>query len=76
MSLLPPPSPSLAAAISLRSVYQYLCHAVRNFARDRGEVSEAKDFYVAFEDVPARHKSVSVCVSDGVCVCVCVCVCV
>lgn len=39
-------------------VYPYLCRAVRNFARDRGGVSVTKEFYVAFEDVPTRHKLV------------------
>lgn len=37
-------------------VYSYLCRAVRNFARDRGGVNVTKEFYVAFEDVPTRHK--------------------
>jgi len=37
-------------------VFPYLCQAVRNFARDRGGVSVPKEFYVAFEDVPTRHK--------------------
>jgi hypothetical protein len=37
-------------------VYPYLCRAVRNFARDRGEVNVTKEFYVAFEDVSTRHK--------------------
>ncbi|CAI8051165.1 Zygotic DNA replication licensing factor mcm6-B, partial [Geodia barretti] len=38
------------------SVFPFLCLSVRNFARDRGEVTVQKDFYVAFEEVPARHK--------------------
>lgn len=37
-------------------VYPYLCRGVRNFARDRGEVLVVKEFYVAFEEVPTRHK--------------------
>ena len=39
-------------------VFPYLCRSVRNFARDRGGVSVSKEFYVAFEDVPTRHKYV------------------
>ncbi|XP_070536303.1 zygotic DNA replication licensing factor mcm6-like [Ptychodera flava] len=37
-------------------VYPYLCRAVCNFARDRGQVPPNKEFYVAFEEVPTRHK--------------------
>ncbi|XP_071826729.1 DNA replication licensing factor MCM6-like [Apostichopus japonicus] len=37
-------------------VYPQLCKAVRNFARDRSQVPPNKEFYVAFEDVPTRHK--------------------
>ncbi|XP_013864441.1 DNA replication licensing factor MCM6 [Austrofundulus limnaeus] len=37
-------------------VYPYLCRAVRNFARDHGNVPLNKDFYVAIEDLPTRHK--------------------
>ncbi|XP_022086933.1 zygotic DNA replication licensing factor mcm6-B-like [Acanthaster planci] len=37
-------------------VYPYLCTAVRNFARDRSQIPPSKEFYVAFEDVPTRHK--------------------
>jgi DNA replication licensing factor MCM6 len=37
-------------------VFPFLCLSVRNFARDRGEVTVQKEFYVAFEEVPARHK--------------------
>eukprot|EP00112_Aurelia_sp_Birch-Aquarium-sp1_P012776 Seg2690.3 transcript_id=Seg2690.3/GoldUCD/mRNA.D3Y31 product="Zygotic DNA replication licensing factor mcm6-B" protein_id=Seg2690.3/GoldUCD/D3Y31 len=37
-------------------VYPYLCRAVRNFARDRGQVPPSKEFYVSFVDVAARHK--------------------
>ena len=39
-------------------VFPYLCRSVRNFVRDRGGVSVSKEFYVAFEDVPTRHKYV------------------
>ena len=46
----PPPPP--------HRVFPYLCRSVRNFARDRGGVSVSKEFYVAFEDVPTRHKYV------------------
>ncbi|KAM9322307.1 DNA replication licensing factor MCM6 [Pholidichthys leucotaenia] len=37
-------------------VYPYLCRAVRNFARDHGNVPLNKEFYVAIEDLPSRHK--------------------
>ncbi|XP_036401353.1 DNA replication licensing factor MCM6 [Megalops cyprinoides] len=37
-------------------VYPYLCRAVRNFARDHGNVPVSKEFYVAIQDVPTRHK--------------------
>ncbi|TRY82795.1 hypothetical protein DNTS_025566 [Danionella cerebrum] len=37
-------------------LYPYLCRAVRNFARDHGEVPSTKEFYVAFQDLPTRHK--------------------
>ncbi|XP_042581511.1 DNA replication licensing factor MCM6 [Cyprinus carpio] len=37
-------------------LYPYLCRAVRNFARDHGEVPTSKEFYVAFQDLPTRHK--------------------
>ncbi|XP_048809413.1 DNA replication licensing factor MCM6 [Lagopus muta] len=37
-------------------VYPYLCRAVRTFARDHGSVPASKDFYVAFQDLPTRHK--------------------
>ncbi|XP_065665175.1 zygotic DNA replication licensing factor mcm6-A isoform X2 [Hydra vulgaris] len=37
-------------------VFPYLCRAVRNFARDRGEVPLTKEFYVSFIDLPTRHK--------------------
>lgn len=37
-------------------VYPYLCRAVRNFARDHGNVPFNKEFYVALEDLPTRHK--------------------
>lgn len=37
-------------------VYPYLCRAVRNFARDHGNVPLNKEFYVAVEDLPTRHK--------------------
>ncbi|XP_002733704.1 zygotic DNA replication licensing factor mcm6-B [Saccoglossus kowalevskii] len=37
-------------------VYPYICRAVCNFARDRAQVPPNKEFYVAFEDVPTRHK--------------------
>ncbi|MEE6489098.1 hypothetical protein FKM82_015484 [Ascaphus truei] len=37
-------------------VYPYLCRAVRAFARDHGNVPPNKEFYVAFQDLPTRHK--------------------
>ncbi|XP_058953435.2 zygotic DNA replication licensing factor mcm6-A-like [Pocillopora verrucosa] len=37
-------------------VFPYLCRAVRNFARDRGQVPPTKEFYVSFTDLPTRHK--------------------
>uniref|UniRef100_A0A8C5NFX5 DNA replication licensing factor MCM6 n=1 Tax=Gouania willdenowi TaxID=441366 RepID=A0A8C5NFX5_GOUWI len=37
-------------------VYPYLCRSVRNFARDHGNVPLNKEFYVAIEDLPTRHK--------------------
>ncbi|XP_041849684.1 DNA replication licensing factor MCM6 [Melanotaenia boesemani] len=37
-------------------VHPYLCRAVRNFARDHGNVPLNKEFYVAIEDLPTRHK--------------------
>jgi len=37
-------------------VYPYLCRAVRNFAMDRGDVPQGKEFYASFTDVPTRHK--------------------
>lgn len=41
---------------SVFRVYPYLCRAVRNFARDHGNVPLNKEFYVALEDLPTRHK--------------------
>ncbi|MEQ2314796.1 Zygotic DNA replication licensing factor mcm6-B [Ameca splendens] len=37
-------------------VYPYLCRAVCNVARDHGNVPLNKEFYVAIEDLPTRHK--------------------
>ncbi|XP_073490359.1 DNA replication licensing factor MCM6 [Aquarana catesbeiana] len=37
-------------------VYPYLCRAVRSFAKDHGNVPQNKEFYVAFQDLPSRHK--------------------
>lgn len=37
-------------------VYPFLCRAVRNCARDHGNVPLNKEFYVALEDLPTRHK--------------------
>nr|XP_036876656.1 DNA replication licensing factor MCM6 [Manis javanica] len=37
-------------------VYPYLCRALKTFIKDRKEIPFAKDFYVAFQDLPTRHK--------------------
>ncbi|XP_067854807.1 maternal DNA replication licensing factor mcm6-like [Heptranchias perlo] len=37
-------------------IYPYICRAVRNFARDNGNIPASKEFYVAFQDFPARQK--------------------
>ncbi|XP_063072929.1 DNA replication licensing factor MCM6 [Engraulis encrasicolus] len=37
-------------------VYPHLCRAVRNFARDHGNVPPSKEFYLAIQDLPTRHK--------------------
>uniref|UniRef100_A0A4W3HJ49 DNA replication licensing factor MCM6 n=1 Tax=Callorhinchus milii TaxID=7868 RepID=A0A4W3HJ49_CALMI len=37
-------------------VYPYVSRAVRNFVRDHGIVPVSKEFYVAFQDFPARQK--------------------
>ncbi|XP_047446608.1 DNA replication licensing factor MCM6 [Mugil cephalus] len=37
-------------------VHPFLCRAVRNFARDHGNVPLNKEFYMAIEDLPTRHK--------------------
>lgn len=37
-------------------VYPFLCRAVRNYARDRGEVPLTKEFYISFVSLPTRHK--------------------
>nr|XP_044624930.1 DNA replication licensing factor MCM6 isoform X2 [Equus asinus] len=37
-------------------VYPYLCRALKTFVKDRKEIPLAKDFYVAFQDLPTRHK--------------------
>nr|XP_020479764.1 DNA replication licensing factor MCM6 [Monopterus albus] len=37
-------------------VYPFLCRAVRSFALDHGNVPLNKEFYVAIEDLPTRHK--------------------
>ncbi|XP_067108902.1 DNA replication licensing factor MCM6 [Osmerus mordax] len=37
-------------------VYPFLCRAVRNFALDHGNVPVNKEFYVAIQDLPTRHK--------------------
>ncbi|XP_033849692.3 MCM6 minichromosome maintenance deficient 6, like [Acipenser ruthenus] len=37
-------------------VYPHLCRAVRNFARDHGNIPASKEFYVSFSDFPTRQK--------------------
>lgn len=37
-------------------VYPFLCRAVRNVARDHGNVPLNKEFYVAIQDLPTRNK--------------------
>ena len=37
-------------------LYPYLCNALRNFGRDRAELPKNKEVYVAFSEVPTRHK--------------------
>ncbi|XP_036822281.1 DNA replication licensing factor MCM6 [Oncorhynchus mykiss] len=37
-------------------VYPFLCRAVRSFARDHGNVPVNKEFYLAVQDLPTRHK--------------------
>jgi len=38
-------------------VFPYLCRAVKNFAKDRADVSvKNKEYYVALQDVPTRLK--------------------
>uniref|UniRef100_A0A8D2ARC9 DNA replication licensing factor MCM6 n=1 Tax=Sciurus vulgaris TaxID=55149 RepID=A0A8D2ARC9_SCIVU len=37
-------------------VYPYLCRALKTFVKDRKEIPLVKDFYVAFQDLPTRHK--------------------
>ncbi|XP_053326804.1 DNA replication licensing factor MCM6 [Spea bombifrons] len=37
-------------------VYPYLCRAVRAFAKEHGNVPQNKEFYVAIQDLPTRHK--------------------
>ncbi|NP_001167223.1 Zygotic DNA replication licensing factor mcm6-B [Salmo salar] len=37
-------------------VYPFLCRAVRNFARDHGNIPVNKEFYLAVQDLPTRHK--------------------
>ncbi|KAM7401191.1 hypothetical protein PAMA_005402 [Pampus argenteus] len=37
-------------------VHPFLCRAVRNFARDHGNVPLGKEFYAAIQDLPTRHK--------------------
>uniref|UniRef100_A0A3B4B636 DNA helicase n=1 Tax=Periophthalmus magnuspinnatus TaxID=409849 RepID=A0A3B4B636_9GOBI len=42
-------------------VYPFLCRAVRNVARDHGNVPLNKEFYVAIQDLPTRHSGTFIC---------------
>lgn len=37
-------------------VYPFLCRAVANFVKDRGEGKKTKECYVSFTDVPTKHR--------------------
>ncbi|KAK7092443.1 hypothetical protein V1264_008184 [Littorina saxatilis] len=37
-------------------VYPYLCRAVRNYARDWGQIPASKEFYISFTEVPSQLK--------------------
>ncbi|KAL4229140.1 MCM DNA helicase complex subunit mcm6 [Mactra antiquata] len=37
-------------------VYPFLCRAVRNYAKDWGQIPPNKEFYVSFTDVPSKLK--------------------
>lgn len=37
-------------------VYPYLCRALRNFVKDRADVSVEKEYYVSLTNVATRHK--------------------
>uniref|UniRef100_A0A8C4NCH2 DNA replication licensing factor MCM6 n=1 Tax=Eptatretus burgeri TaxID=7764 RepID=A0A8C4NCH2_EPTBU len=37
-------------------VYSFLCSAVKNVVKDRGNVPASKEFYVSFSEVAARHR--------------------
>ncbi|KAI4483981.1 hypothetical protein M0804_007437 [Polistes exclamans] len=37
-------------------VYPFLCQAVSNFVKDRGELNKDKECYISFVDVPTRQK--------------------
>lgn len=49
-------TPDWSRSLIASRVYPFLCRAVRNFARDHGNVPLNKEFYVAIEDLPTRHK--------------------
>ena len=51
-------STTLANAIqeNYYRLYPFLCNAARNFAQDRADLPKNKDVFVAFTDVPVRHK--------------------
>ncbi|XP_065839412.1 DNA replication licensing factor MCM6-like [Oscarella lobularis] len=36
--------------------FPYLCRAVRNYGKDNGQLPANKEYYVAFDELPARHK--------------------
>jgi len=37
-------------------VYPYLCRAVANFVKDRGEGKKTKECYLSLTDVPTKHR--------------------
>ncbi|XP_025083837.1 zygotic DNA replication licensing factor mcm6-B-like [Pomacea canaliculata] len=37
-------------------VYPFLCRAVKNYARDWGQIPPSKEFYISFTDVPSKLK--------------------
>lgn len=46
----------LSKLFFISRIYPYLCLAVSNFTKDRGEGKSDKEYYVSLVDVPTRHK--------------------